>query len=110
LEAARRAVPPSIGRSFAAATGTAAGVVVGSALQSWLHFLAAPLPPLTLLMPASAVFAVTTGWWFAVDRAGSRQRVMIVGTSGSAADAAARRAAAHSALSQILGDVDADDA
>src|SRR4051812_41341608 len=109
LEAARRAVPPSIGRSCAAVTGTATGVILGSAIQSWLHFLATPLAPPVLLLAASAVCAVTIAWWRAVDHvAGAKQRVMVVGTSGSATEAAAALAAANSDLFEIVGAVDAD--
>jgi exopolysaccharide biosynthesis polyprenyl glycosylphosphotransferase len=109
LEAARRAVPPSIGRSFAAVTGTVTGVVLGSAIQSWLHFLATPLAPPVLLLAASAVCAATMAWWLAVDHVvGAKQRVMVVGTSGSATEAAAALAAANSDLFEIVGAVDAD--
>ena len=109
LEAARRAVPPSIGRSCAAVTGTATGVILGSAIQSWLHFLATPLAPPVLLLAASAVCAVTVAWWRAVDHvACAKQRVMVVGTSGSATEAAAALAAANSDLFEIVGAVDAD--
>jgi exopolysaccharide biosynthesis polyprenyl glycosylphosphotransferase len=109
LETARRAVPPSIGPTFAAATGTAVGVVIGSALESWLHFLAAPIPPLPLLACSAGVFLVTLGWWQVVDRTtGAKQRVMIVGTTGSASQAAADLAAAHSDLFEIVAAVDTE--
>jgi exopolysaccharide biosynthesis polyprenyl glycosylphosphotransferase len=109
LETARRAVPPSIGPTFAAATGTAVGVVVGSAIESWLHFLAEPIPPLPLLAASGAVFTVTLGWWYVVERStGTKQRVMIVGTTGSASQAAADLAAAHSDLFEIVAAVEED--
>jgi exopolysaccharide biosynthesis polyprenyl glycosylphosphotransferase len=107
LQAARRAVPQTIGPAFASVTGTAVGIVLGSAIQSWLHFLSDPFPPSTLLVLATAVFFVATVWWHVVDRvAAAKRRVMIVGTCESVDEVAEELADHKGELFEVIGAVD----
>ena len=108
LNSARRGLPLVFGSLFAAATGTAFGLVLVSALQPWLAPFGAARPA-TLLELAAGVFVVSTLWWELVEP-GSRavRRVMIVGTDDSADEAAAELTRASNGFVEVVGTVHAE--
>ena len=108
LNSARRGLPLVFGSLFAAATGTAFGLILVSALQPWLAPFGAARPA-TLLELAAGVFVVSTLWWELVEP-GSRavRRVMIVGTDDSADEAAAELTRASNGFVEVVGTVHAE--
>jgi len=110
LNGARRAIPPLFGPALASAIGAGLGVVLLSAIQAWLRVLpGGSKAPLILLELAAVVFAVTTVWWWAVDRGrGATRRVMLVGTDDCPAEVAAELAHNGSGAFEVVGTVQVD--
>jgi exopolysaccharide biosynthesis polyprenyl glycosylphosphotransferase len=104
LKTARHALPLVFGSIFAAASGTAVGLLLVSALQPWLSVVSAPHAGLTLLKLAAAIFGVTTLWWKVVE-AQTARRVMIVGTDNAADAVAAQLARGSGGHVEVVGNV-----
>ena len=104
LKTARHALPLVFGSVFAAASGTAVGLLLVSALQPWLSVVSAPNAGLTLLKLAAAIFVVTALWWKVVE-AQTARRVMIVGTDNAADAVAAQLARGSGGHVEVVGNV-----
>jgi exopolysaccharide biosynthesis polyprenyl glycosylphosphotransferase len=105
LRSARSALPLVFGSVFAAASGTAVGLLLVSALQPWLSLVSGPHAGLTLLKLGASIFVVTTLWWKVVE-ARTARRVMIVGTDNAADAVAAQLARNTSGHVEVVGSVD----
>ena len=92
----------SVGSGVAAATGTAVGLVLVSALALWLPYLA--LTPPILLETAALIFLFTTCWETLVQgRLARPQKILVLGATEVASDLAAEAGRAASGRFDFVG-------
>jgi exopolysaccharide biosynthesis polyprenyl glycosylphosphotransferase len=104
MRSAFAAVHFTLGVPIRCAVGTATGFVGVSAVALWVPGLG--MSGLTILALAAAVFTLTTIWELVAQRVVAKRRVLVVGTSSSAADIAEAVAFEGRSPFAVIGVVD----